>query len=147
MAIYRPRRSLVPTIAGAALVGLLVGLLVGYISWANRPPDLDAATLATQTALREAASLLEVVQIEYSEAVGPDGVASESELGGARAALSRSRERYDAVANVLGAIAPDRAAAIGRGYATLDDLVGAARPENEVAATIGELEDLLGAGD
>lgn len=145
MAIYRPRRSPLPLLAGAAVAGLLLGLLVGWTAWANQAPDLGEAADAVSTGLRDAAGLVEVSAIEYREAAADGAVVEEAEFRGARDALSRARERYDGVAAALRALAPDRATSIEQGFAAINNLMTDLAAADEVDAAATDLRDLLAA--
>ena len=143
MAIYRPRRSPLPGLAAAAVGGVLIGLLIGWMAWANQPPDVDEAAAAASSVLRDAAGLVEVTTIEYREAAGDGEVADETEFRGARDALARARERYDAVAAALRALAPDRAVRIEAAFADVGGLMDDLAPAESVDAAAAELRDLL----
>jgi hypothetical protein len=143
LAIYRPRRSPLPLLAGAAIGGLLIGLAIGWTAWANQAPDLDEAAAAISTGLRDAAGLVEVSAIEYREAAADGQVVEETEFRGARDAVTRARERYDAVAGALRAVAPDRATSIEQGFSTLDQLMSSLAAPGQVDAAAAELEERL----
>lgn len=143
MAIYRPRRSPLPMLAGAAIAGLLIGLLVGWTAWANQAPDLDEAADAVSSGLRDAAGLVEVSAIEYREAAADGQVVEEAEFRGARDALTRARERYDGVATALRTLAPDRATSIEHAFATLNELMTQLAGAEQVDAAATDIEDLL----
>ena len=143
MAIYRPRRARWPFVVAGFVVGVAVGLGIAAAALGDRPRDLDEASARIEAALTRAAGLLEVVEIEYREAVVDGQVVRETELEGARDALRRSRAEYDAVRGPLGRVAPERSAAIDAGYERLGSLVEARAPATEVAAEAEALRRLL----
>lgn len=141
MAIYRPEQRRWTVTLAAGVVGVLVGLLMG---WGLRPdPDPVEALGEVQAALRGAAGSLEVVQVEYEESVEDGQVVATPEYQGARAALASSRRRYLEVREVVASVAPDTAAEIDGAYDELDGLVDARAPTEEVGAATGELADML----
>lgn len=144
MAIYRPQRRRWTVLVAAAVLGLLIGLAIG---WALRSdPDPVEAIADVRSSLVQAAGTLEVVEIEYDEAVADGEVVARPELEGARAALASSRERYREVGDAVAAISSETASAIGDGYEDLERSIADLAPPEEVAARSADLrERLLGA--
>jgi hypothetical protein len=150
MAIYRPRRSPWPLALGMAALALLLGFGIGYLVFGTRPPDLDEAADVVALRLAEARGLLEVAGIEYREGA-PDGtIASEPEYAASGQALERATQAVDAVAGPLETLAPERAAALDEGFASIASLIEDVAPPDEVDAAIEAQLVLLGdpsAGD
>jgi hypothetical protein len=150
MAIYRPRRSPWPLALGLAALALLIGFGIGYVVFGTRPPDLDAATDVVALRLAEARGLLEVTGIEYREGAPAGTIASEPEYAASEQALERARQAVEAVAGPLETLAPERAAALDEGFASIAALIDDIAPPDEVDAAIAAQLSLLGdppAGD
>ena len=141
MAIYKPRRSRWPLIAGLVVLAFVVGFAVGALVAGNRPADLPGAAASIADGLQGSAQLLEVTQIEYEEAITPG--ASDAEFQGSLENLARARQRYEAFAPALRAIDPARAARIGRGFDDVRALMQQKTAIDEVTAAIDELEAAL----
>jgi hypothetical protein len=141
MAIYKPRRSRWPLIAGLTVLAFMVGFAVGAVVVGNRPPDLPAAATSIADGLQGSAQLLEVTQIEYEEAIKPG--ASEAEFQGALENLARARARYEAVAPALAAIDDARVTAVNQGFDELRNLMERRTPIDEVTPAIDDLEQRL----
>lgn len=137
MAIYKPRRSRWPLIAGLTILALILGFAAGAFLVGSRPPDLPAAAASIAEGLQGSAQLLEVTQIEYEEAFKPD--ASEAEFQGSLENLARARARYEAVASALSAVDTPRVARINEGFDSLRDLMEQRTAIDEVGAAIDEL--------
>ena len=137
MAIYSAKRSRWPLMIGIAGAGLLVGLLAGALLFGNKPLDLPAAARAIADETTASAGLLEVVEIEYTEAANSNFAGTE--LQAALDNLSRSRERFDAVREPLLTIDPSRVARIDDGFDAIEDLVNA---HADVAALHSAITDL-----
>lgn len=143
MAIYRPqgRRWIRAAIAAAA--GLLVGLLLGYLLRGS--PDPLEAVEETRTTLLGAAATLEVVGVEYVEAVEDGEIVAPAEYDGALSALASSRERYAEAAEVVALLSPASARAIDEGYRGLETSIRDLEPEDEVRSDAEALGDALAA--
>lgn len=141
MAIYTAKRSRWPLMLGIAAAGLVVGLLAGALLFGNKPPDLPAAGQAIAAETSASAGLLEVVEIEYTEAAGSDF--SGTELQAALDNLSRSRERFDAVREPLLEIDPPRVARIDAGFDALEGLLTAHSSVEVVHSAIVDLTAAL----
>jgi multidrug resistance efflux pump len=143
MAIYRPRRRAWRLGVASAVLGALVGLILGWAIWGRAERDPTEALANVRTSLTSAAGTLEVVEVEYRESVEDGDVVSTPEYEGARDALARSQERYLEVAGAVRTLDPDAAREIEDLYAELERLVGQLAPEDEVSQRVGELADLL----
>lgn len=92
--------------------------------------------------MADAAGLLEVAGIEYSEAV--DGATViEAELSGAKDAVARSRELYDEVSEAVGLMDPEAADQIEAAYDETLALMDATADAAEVTAALEALTLLL----
>lgn len=123
MAIYSAKRSRWPLLLGVAAVGVVVGLICGALLFGNKPPDLQGAAQAIAAETSASAGLLEVVEIEYTEAAS--GEFSGTELQAALDNLTRSRERFEAVREPLLKLDPPRVARIEAGFDALESLLNA----------------------
>src|SRR5687768_16798940 len=96
MAIYRPPKRRWTVAVATGLIGLLLGLLLG---WGLLRPEPDPADVLgdLRATLISAAGTLEVVAIEYAESVEDGEVVAEPEYRGARDALASSRQTYEEV--------------------------------------------------
>ena len=144
MAIYRPTRPRWPAAAAGAIVGLLVGLVAGYLLTRGEP-DPRALVADVKADVRAAAELLEVAKVEYRESVSGGEVTSVQEYGGARDALGRSRTRFDRAARVLASLDRARAAQIDNAYQRLGRMMGETAPSGEVIEAIDGLSSRLDA--
>ena len=141
MAIYRPPKARWPLAVATFVAGLLLGLLVAALLRSDPDPADVAGDVTTE--LAAAAGSLEVVLIEYEESVANGEVERDAEYRGAVDALESSRDRYEAVAEAVAALAPERAEDIENAYeeahAQMEELVDAAQLES----TLSALEELL----
>jgi hypothetical protein len=137
MAIYSAKRSRWPLLLGVAAAGLVVGLIAGALLFGNKPLDLPGAAQAIAAETSASAGLLEVVEIEYTEAAQSDF--SGTELQAALDNLTRSRERFDAVREALRELDPARVARIDAGFDSLAALLDAHSSVEVVNAAIVEL--------
>jgi hypothetical protein len=142
MAIYRPQRPRWRLAAVAGLVGLGVGLLVG---WGLLRPEPDPAEVLgkVRASLASAASTLEVVGIEYAESVEDGQVVASPEYQGARDALASSRRRYDEARPGVAAVSPENASAIDDAYDRLVAAMDARAPAEEISGHVRELREML----
>lgn len=143
MAIYRPQRRRWVLAAIAAAAGLLVGLLLGY-ALRGDPDPLDAIE-ETRTTLLSAAATLEIVGVEYAEAVEGEEIVAPPEYEAALAALASSRERYREVAGVVEVLNPAAVTAAEDGYRELERMIRDRENEGLVRAATEDLGDTLAA--
>lgn len=142
MAIYRPQRPRWRTAVWAGLLGLGIGLLIG---WGLLRPAPDPAEVLgeVRAALASAAGTLEVVEIEYAESVEDGRVVSSPEYQGARDALVSSRARYEEARAGVAAVAPETASAIDDAYDRLRAAVEARAPAEDISTSVRELREML----
>ncbi len=143
MAIYRPPRPRWPAIVAAAGIGLLLGIALGWALGSSGGSDPVEALAEVRTSLSSASDLLDVAEIEYTEAVVDGVVVKEAELSGARGAVERSRERYEEVSEAAALMDPDAAASIDEAYTEILALMDAPADAPEVSAALEELAGLL----
>ncbi len=135
MAIYRPPRrrfSLRWVLVGVGVVAAIVLFLLAR----DGGPTAAERRATLRVALVEAEGLLEIVEIEYSEAVENGRVVARSEYEGAVDALARSESRYRIGRSL---IAPEMADDIDALYAEAGDLVVDRVPETTLANHLKEL--------
>ena len=137
MAIYSAKRSRWPLMIGIAVTGVVVGLFAGALLFGNKPLDVPAAAAHIGDQMSASAGLLEVVEIEYTEAAGNDF--SGTELQAALDNLARSRERFDSVGEALREIDAPRVARI---VASFDSLAGLLNAHADVAIVQSAIADL-----
>jgi hypothetical protein len=142
MAIYRAQRPRWRMALWAGLLGLAAGLLIG---WGLLRPDPHPGEVLgeVRAALASAAATLEVVEVEYAESVEDGRVEASPEYEGARDALASSRTRYGEARSGVAAISPATATAIDDAYDRLAGAVDARAPEEDVAASVRELREML----
>lgn len=143
MTISAPARRRWPGTAVAGIAGLAVGLAVG-LAIAGGGEDsnpVDVAREARATALR-AATLLEIVPIEYAQTENGDGDSREG-LAGARGAVTRSRAMYLEARPVIAVLDPEGARVIDAAYPRLDAAIGRRAPAGEVQRQSRQLMRLL----
>ena len=141
MAIDPSRRRRWMPAAVSGLVGLLVGLLVGYALRSG--PDPAGAIEETRTALLGAAATLEIVGVEYAESVEGGRIVAGSEHEAALDALASSRERYAEAAGVVAVVSPASARAIEDGYERLERMIRDLADEEDVRTAAESLGDTL----
>lgn len=141
MAIYRPSRPRWPVAAAATIVGGVVGLVIGLAMGGQTDPAVIAQE--ARTALISSAGTLEVVAIEYAEAVEDGEIVARPEYDGSVDALASSRSTYEEYAPAVEVLSPDLAAGIEAGFEEIADLMAASAPEEEVARRLDELADLM----
>jgi hypothetical protein len=141
MAIYSAKRSRWPLLLGVAIAGVLVGLIAGALLFGNEPVDLHAAAAQIAGEISDSAGLLEVVEIEYTEAAQNNF--SGTELQAALDNLARSRERFDAVRDALLEIDAPRVARITASFGALEGLLNAHADGATVHSAIVDLRNSL----
>jgi hypothetical protein len=143
MAIYRPPKPRWPAAILAAIVGLLIGVFIGWIAFGRAEPDPEEALERVRVALTDAATTLEIVAIEYAESVEGSEVVNEAEYEGALDALARSRARYQEFRSALTMVDQASTEQVDEGYDELGRLMEEPAGPAEVTATSEELASLL----
>lgn len=138
MAIYRPSKPRYRLVLGALATGLVGGLVGGLIVGGDEADPIEAVREIRVT-LTEASSLLEIVEIEYSEALEDGTGAGDPEYEGARDALARSRSHWQRARPALDLLAPDDVDDIDAGYEELEQAVA----DEALAEEVNELTDDL----
>ena len=126
----------------AGVLGLLLGIALGFVL-GQEDPDATEGVRLVQQELAAAAAGLEVAGIEYTEAVDDGEVLSDAEYQGSLDALDSSRSRYEEVSEALETLAPERAAAIAAGYNDVQAAMEGTSPAEDVASLLDELAALL----
>ena len=142
MAIYRPTRPRYKVILATGALGLAIGLVAGLALGGEDPDPVETAR-DVRVSLSEAASVLEIVEIEYSEAWTAQGDVGGQEFEGAQDALARSEALWGEARGTLSVLAPDRAAEIDDHYDRLEEEVASGAEPKEVATAIDRLSTAL----
>lgn len=143
MAIYRPPKPRWRAGALGAAAGLVAGLGIGFALGSPNQPDLDAAVATMRASLVRASGSLEIVAIEYEEAVANDEVVSESEYEGSLAAERSSEAEFANVSSALAELIPERVAAIKTAYGELESAMTRLEDPDDIQRLVDELERLL----
>jgi hypothetical protein len=141
MAIYKPRASRWPLLLAVGAVALVIGFAAGALFAGSKPVDLAGAARTIGDDLQGSAGLLEVVEIEYREALSASG--TQAEFQAALDNLDRSRERYDGVRSALVEIDPGRVSRIDGGFDSVRAALEARVEVDQVAADIEVLRGEL----
>ncbi|MDQ4095002.1 MAG: hypothetical protein M3174_02190, partial [Actinomycetota bacterium] len=120
------------------LVGLVAGLIVG-----SEDPDPVEAVREVRVTLTEAASLLEIVEIEYAEALEDGSGAGDQEYEGALDALARSRSHWRRARPALALLESDDASAIDARYEELQQAMESEALPEEINQLTAELSQML----
>lgn len=142
MAIYRPPKARWPLALTTGVLGLVVGLITGWVV-ATTEPDPREAGREIKGALVAAAGSLEVASIEYEESVADGEVLKEAEYEGALSALDNSRARYDSVRPVLASLFPSQVEPVDALYGEAERLMRSRSDVAEVRSVLQELEAVL----
>jgi hypothetical protein len=143
MAIYRPSRPRGRALALTAVLSLVVGGLVGWAMGNAREPDPIEAVRSIRSSLSGVSGALEVVAIEYAEAVDGDEVVAEAEYEGARAAAERARSLFGEIRAPLELLVPDSTDEIDASLDGLVDAVDSTADEDDVTAIARATAELL----
>jgi hypothetical protein len=126
--------------AGGVLAGLLIGLALGG---GDEEADPERAIRETRSKASQAAGLLEVAPVEYSESVSGGRVTRAPEYRGARDAVARSRALYLEARPVVVLTDPAAANVVDASYARLARAMAQPAPAAAVTAQASRLEELL----
>lgn len=145
MSLYREasRRRRLPLLVAAA--ALAVGVPTGFgIGRATAPePTVADALERVRAELRTARDALELLAIEYPQAVSDGRVTAPTEYDAALADLRRARDAFERARDDLAAITPAAAARVDRLLADVAALVDRKAPAAQVAARAREAEQAL----
>ena len=145
MSLYREvgarRGWTVVAIVAAILVGLVAGVVVGRAT--SSSPSLAAQAEDVRSRLQEAADALELVGIEYAQAVRSGSVVAETELAATRGALDRARGVLDDVNADLEVLSPGTTDALQEQLAELAAQIDDHAPPATVEQTAAELRDAI----
>jgi hypothetical protein len=137
VAIYRPPKRRWPLAAAAGLAGIVIGIAAAAVL-ASEPDPVESLRV-TKSQLAQASAVLEVAEVEYSEAVENGEIESQAEYDGALGALDRSRALFLSAAPVVRFADSDVAGSIERSYDEIRATMEAPGSEEEVAALLEEL--------
>lgn len=138
MSLYREPRRRTRWLALALGLVLAVGFLAGYLAGragGDSEPSLTAALARLQRQARPAADALELVAIEYPQAVRDGRVIAESEYKAAQGDLERARTTLARLRPELELISPAQAQSAAKELARLAALVESRSPPPEVEAS------------
>ena len=136
----RRRRRLAAAGAAASLVAVAVAVV--FVAGAGGPPSHAERVGAARGAATQALDGLELVQIEYGQAVRSGRVIAPTEYQAARADVDRARRALSAHAADLAAIDPS---ALRDGRAVLDRVGAAVDRRADVAAAVRAARARIGA--
>lgn len=126
----------------AGVLGLLLGIALGFVL-GQEDPDAAEGVRLVQQELAAAAAGLEVAGIEYTEAVVDGEVVSDAEYQGSLDAIGNSRTRFESVEDALAGLAPDLAEQIADGFDEAESAMEDRAPTEDVQALLDELSGLL----
>jgi hypothetical protein len=141
MSLYRQAgRGRLGLAAAAGALGLVAGLAIGLLvaRGSGEPPSLRDSQASLRERVSPATSGLELVGIEYQEAVRGGRVVAPTEYAAARADLRRARQAIDASKADLIALRPRLAARLQAQLADLELLVARRAPPAHVVALAGQ---------
>ena len=145
MSLYREvgggvRRFVI--VAGAALVvGLVAGLVLGRVS--KGEPSLADKLAQTRDRYQKVPDALELLRIEYPQAVHGNRVVARTEYGAAKADVERALSALPAVASDLRALGPQRVDLAERQLADLSRLVAQPAPPEQVLNQAAKVRETL----
>jgi protein subunit release factor A len=138
MSLYREVGRSRPWIVATAVVGALaIGFGAGFATGRSTAPEptLEDAVAGLQREIRGATDALELVTIEYEQAVVNGAVAAQSEYDAARADADRAQEIFTSHRDELALLSPDEIAATETALQTLTEQIEALAEPSEVTAT------------
>ncbi|MGH2956371.1 MAG: hypothetical protein ACRDL6_05180 [Solirubrobacterales bacterium] len=144
MSLYREAgRRGTTALLGGLLAGLLIGVLAGYLlgsAGGDEEASLEDAVEQLQEDVTPALSELELVTIEYSEAVRGGEVVAETEYAASVDHVERARSTFEDASAELRTLSPDQLASAEQALAELATLVEQRAPAGEVKATAGQAD-------
>lgn len=144
MSLYRQagRRSTAPLVAAGIVVALLGGL-AGYLigsSGDHGETSLEDAVARLQDEVRPALSELELVMIEYGEAVQGGRVVAETEYAASVDHVERASEALGVARDELEVISPEELGLAEAALNQLDVLIGERAPTARVNAAVARAD-------
>jgi len=135
MSLYREAGRWHRWPAGAVVAGIAAGFLVGFFAGraTEGSPSLSAQLAEVRESLREVTDALELVAIEYPQAVQAGEVVAETEYAAAKADLERAQQVFARERPELDVLMPAEAARAERELEELGELIGARASPDEVA--------------
>jgi hypothetical protein len=146
MSLYREagRRRTLPLLAGAVAIAVaagLIGFLIG--DGGEEDPSLADAVESVREEVQPAFSELELVTIEYTEAVRDGRVVAETEYQAALDHADRASATIAGASGDLELLGPDRLAAAEAAMSELSELVEGPAPAADVEAAVRRAEGAL----
>jgi len=144
MSLYREaggRRT--AALLGGLLAGLLLGTLAGYLigsAGGDEEPSLEDAVEQLQEDVAPALSALELVSIEYSEAVRGGEVVAETEYQASLDHVQRARSALDGASADLELLSPGELATAEQSLDELSQLVEGTAPPMQVDAAVARAD-------
>lgn len=135
MSLYRvPTRVAARRLALAAVVGLVIGLAVGYFGGraSKDDPSLSRAVGQLRDDLKPATQGIELAPTEYAQGVRGGRVVEPTEYKAAQADMKRAEDAIASVRGDLEALGPGRAGAFQRAVDALARAIGRKAPAAEV---------------
>jgi hypothetical protein len=123
-------------LVAAAVVGVLVGGLIGFLGGRGSADDPSAAEVVAdaRAGVRPVSTGLEVLPIEYEGSVDRGRITARTEYEAARAAAARAEAALTATSEDMTAIDPAGYAAARRSLARLSEAIGDVAPPPRVDA-------------
>jgi hypothetical protein len=146
MSLYREvgrRRPWV--VVTAVFVALAIGFVAGFAAGRSTAPEptLEDGVAALQNEIRAATDALELVTIEYEQAVADGAVTARSEYDAARADAARAGDIFTSYREELALLSPDETAATEAALQTLTEQIENLVDPSEVTATAEEATQAL----
>jgi hypothetical protein len=145
MSLYREVGSGLRRFAILAAVALVVGVLAGF--WLGRTtksePSLADKLADTRDRYAKVPDALELLRIEYPQAVRGSQVVARTEYAAAQADVERARGAFDDVADDLRTLAPQRVGLAERQLDALARLVAKPAPPEQVLNQAQKVRETL----
>jgi hypothetical protein len=136
----RPRRLLI-----AAAVILVLGLVGGFVLGraSKGEPSLAEKVSDFRDDAQQVADALEVLTVEYPQAVRSGHVAAQTEYTGAKKDVDRAQRAFEHIEGDLHAIFPQRVALAAGQLHELEKLVNQAAPPEQVLNQVAKVRETL----
>ncbi len=146
MSLYREarrRRKWLPVaVAGLAALALIAGIVIGRATAPER--SLREAVRDVQENARLASDALELVTIEYREAVSDGEVAAETEYQAARDGVERAREAFEGIRDELAVLDSTETRRADEALAELERLVARRASPDDVESVAADAAGSIG---